>query len=225
MATEQDTLLKSPSGGADSSSGFDTPNLDTPGTDSPPPNNSNNDPAIAPKPGYGATDSKDAKASPPTKLARKAVRVVTDLNTSVDPENPQDPGDSAGPHPVLGWDVTDAPNGHHICFRAAPWRLLARDLRWCIMHAYLLPLMFFPTTYAKTPFRPLAFFGQIVMVLVSLGLTVGMIFSSVIGVPPFVVGAAVVILFIWIAEKAQGAPTRVVTSDEAVGKDTEAWFL
>lgn len=221
MATEQDNLLKSPNSGADSSSGFDTPNLDTPET--PPPNNIANDPAVAPK--YGATDSKDGKAAAPTKLARKAVRVVTDLNTSIDPENPQDPGESTGPYPVLGWDVTDAPNGYHICFRAAPWRLLARDLRWVLMHVHLLPLMFFPTTYAKTPFRPAAFFGQIAMVLVSLGLTVGMICSAVIGVPPFLVGALVVILFIWLAEKAQGAPTRVVTSDEAVGDDTEAWFL
>lgn len=134
-----------------------------------------------------------------------------------------------GPYPVVGWDVTDTAGlGYHICFRSSPWHLLLRDFRWVFGNIGLVPWLVLPTTYAKkkwTPLHIVALVGQVVMLIVSLAITVALIVGAVASIPPVIVAVGVLLLFIYIAEKAQGSITRVTTSPEAVGADKEVWFL
>lgn len=176
------------------------------------PSNVANSPERAPS--YGSTVRFDAQTTH-----------ILSVNTNADPERPGDKGKYTD-YPVVGWDVTDTAGlGYHICFRSSPWRLLFRDFRWVFAHLYLTPWMFLPASYTKSKFHPIAFIGQILMIIISLVITAGLVSGAVVSMPPFILAVAVLLLFLWIAEKAQGGITRVVTSTEAVGVDKEVWFL
>ncbi|CAK9785273.1 hypothetical protein CC85DRAFT_285337 [Cutaneotrichosporon oleaginosum] len=183
--------------------------------------------------GSGARTPTNAANAPqpgsPT-LNGRGVRIVTEATAVLESDAVLMHSDPApGTFPVRGWDVTDTGGaGHHLCYRGSPWRLLGRDLRWVGGHLFMLPWLVLPTGYdnsspAKSGF--LSVFAQIVMIPISLIITIGFLTSAVVGIPPMILALGILLLFIWIAEKAQGATTRLVTSDQAVGTDTEAWFF
>jgi hypothetical protein len=190
--------------------------------------------------GYGAgtsTPTNNANSPQPTPAPLpdtppSRVRIVTDPTQVVESNAAlmdTDPAKDA--FPVLGWDVTDTGGaGHHLCFRGSPWRLFGRDLRWVFGHLAMVPWIVLPMTYATgTPGAKssgaLAVLAQVVMIPFSLVLTVGFLTAAIGGLPPLILAMGILLLFIWIAEKAQGATTREITSPDSVGKDTEAWFL
>ncbi|GMK59610.1 hypothetical protein CspeluHIS016_0802160 [Cutaneotrichosporon spelunceum] len=158
----------------------------------------------------------------------KAVHIVTSPTVIENQTNTET--DAQTDYPVLAWDVTDTGGvGHHLCFRASPWRLVGRDLSWVFRHLYMLPGILLPATYDKSGAKSgsgiLAVIAQAILIPLSLIITVAFLVGAVVGVPPVIVSLLVLLLFLWIAEKAQGATTRCVTSDDAVGTDTEAWFF
>ncbi|BEI79725.1 hypothetical protein CcaverHIS002_0102540 [Cutaneotrichosporon cavernicola] len=210
--TEGDTLL--PSNGNDKSYGAGS------GTHTP------TNAANSPRPN---TISLPASPQPDDKAAVRIVTAATVIGTETQPKTTTTTPPPESEYPVLAWDVTDTGGaGHHLCFRASQWHLLGRDLGWVFAHLNMVPWIVLPMTYDKSGPNSssfLAVIAQVIMIPFSLILTVAFLTSAVVGIPPLILALGVLLLFIWIAEKAQGATTQFVTSDDAVGTDTEAWFF
>lgn len=126
---------------------------------------------------------------------------------------------------VVAWDVVAAPsdpNTYPFVFRAAPWRLLVRDLFFLLRNAPLLPAIFFPLTGGKD-IGVVGIVAQIILLATSIPVSSGILSGAVFGIPPFVIALLVLLLVIKVGNWFQGRRLRHSSPPSTSSK--EAWFL